>query len=223
MIQTFYFCLLKQISFLHATLGWASRLQACCSSPPLYFLITVPLGFSLYATTRNISPPLLCAPPPSLSHSNSSTPSSHWDGHHDSSRLALSARMNRRCREKAERPYSCSLTSKGKDCAVRMLISLHLNLQPAGKHLNKTPAIHHIQTAASSISCTPKPQRNQPIGASWQTLTAAIVWTYINMSAKYECKQVLPLVKKMLSIRAMWWMQTVAHVWNTKYLGKLRI
>lgn len=125
--------------------------------------------------------------------------------------------------EKAERPYSCSLTSKGKDCAVRMLISLHLNLQPAGKHLNKTPAIHHIQTAASSISCTPKPQRNQLIGASWQTLTAAIVWTYINMSAKYECKQVLPLVKKMLSIRAMWWMQTVAHVWNTKYLGKLRI
>lgn len=99
-------------------------------------------------------------------------------------------------RKQSSRIASVWLTSKGKDRAVRMLISLHLNLQPAGKHLSKTPAIHHIQTAASSISCTPKAQRNQQIGASWQTLTAAAVWTYINMSAKYECKQVLPLVKK---------------------------
>lgn len=137
---------------------------------------------------------------PSLSHSNSSTPSPHWDGHHDSSRLALSARMHRRCRGKAEQPYRFSLTDEqGESHAVRMLISFHFNLQPAGKHLSKTQLYiivrqQHVHKPHGKI---PEESAN---GCQLTNTNSCSVDMHKHVSG-VKCKHILPLVKKCCQLK----------------------
>lgn len=74
--------------------------------------------------------------------------SSHWDGHHDSSRLCLSARMNKRCRGKAEQLYRFSLTCGEPCCQMSISLYFYLFLKKpltCWKSLKRDPAMYHIR------------------------------------------------------------------------------
>lgn len=122
----------------------ASRLLALSSASTLFlFFITVPIDFSMLQPATSL---LHC----SMHHLPFCVPlnssSSHWDGHHDSSRLCLSARMNKRCRGKAEQLYRFSLTC-GEPCC-QMSISLYFYL-----FLKKTSnLLEIIKTWSSYVS-----------------------------------------------------------------------
>lgn len=106
---------------------------------------------------------------------------------------SLSARMHRRCRGKAEQPYRFGLTDEQRaGRAVRMLISLLFNLQPAGKHLSKAQLYiifrqQHIYKPQGKI---PEESAN---GCQLTNTNSCCVDMHKHVSG-VKCKHVLPLV-----------------------------
>lgn len=139
--------LLKHWYFKPATLVWASRLlQAHCSflfSPSmLYFLTTVPLGFSLCYNLQHLSStalrttslcPTQTRPPPPLIEMGITTPDFL---------LACTGGA-----EGKRRSRTGSLTSR--EDHAGMLISIYFNLQPAGEAFRQNTAIHHQSSTPS--------------------------------------------------------------------------
>lgn len=166
-----------QTSFWHATIKMSITTPPD-SLPFSLSFITVPLGFSVCYNLQRLSSTALCT--------NSSTPSSLRWAARLLQTLFLLTWSGGAERKQSSRMGSVWLTSKGRTMLSGCSPPLHFNLQPAGKHLSKTQAIHPIQTAASSISHTTKYQRNQPMGGSWHTNSCCV---------DIQCVHIVPPVK----------------------------